>query len=227
MLKQTITYDDFDGHEVTEDLYFNLTKTELTEQMHLIPQLESLQRLFQPPVRQLTMPEIRSILDMVKLFAKLSYGVRSEDGRRFSKREELWIEFTETAAYDAFLLGLFTEPEKAVNFMVGVLPQDMVGDAKAQLDAEAAGLVPDATEPAVAPPIGHTPPGVEPQKWTDFTKEQLLAMNETDFRALAGDPLKMPHELLLIAFERKSNAQREARTEEVPVAPTEPPTTQS
>jgi hypothetical protein len=37
MLKETITYDDFDGVSTTEEMYFNLTKLELTEMAMDLP----------------------------------------------------------------------------------------------------------------------------------------------------------------------------------------------
>lgn len=126
MLKQTVKYTDFDDNECSEVLYFNLTKTELTENMNLKDELEKIQEDFTgDEARPLEEHEIRRILDLVKTFMRLSYGIRSDDGKRFVKTPDIWEEFTQTAAYDAFLFGLFETPSKAVEFMTGILPKDL------------------------------------------------------------------------------------------------------
>ena len=126
MLKQTVNYTDFDDNECSEVLYFNLTKTELTENMNLKDELEKIQEDFTgDKARQLEEHEIRRILELVKTFMRLSYGIRSADGKRFIKTPDIWEEFTQTAAYDAFLFGLFETPSKALEFMTGILPKDL------------------------------------------------------------------------------------------------------
>lgn len=130
MLKQTVTYENFDGQQVTEDLYFNITKTELADQIDKADEIASLQTMLSGPARELSVSEVKRILEVVKWLLKLSYGVRSDDGKRFIKGEHIWTEFTQTAAYDAFLFSLFSQPEKAVQFMVGVVPSDLRGDVE-------------------------------------------------------------------------------------------------
>lgn len=126
MLKQSVTYTDFDDNEVSEVVYFNLTKTELTENLNLQEELENIQQDFTGD-RQRTLEEheIRRILELVKTFMRLSYGVRSADGKRFVKTPQIWDEFTQTALYDAFLFSLFEKPQNALNFMTGILPKDL------------------------------------------------------------------------------------------------------
>ena len=137
MLKQTIEYTDFDDNQSVETVYFNLTKTELADNIHLKDTLEQIQRdIVDGTKRSLKTSEITQILELVKTFMKLSYGVRSADGKRFIKTPEQWTEFTQTAIYDAFLFSLFETPNKALNFMSGILPQDMRSEAKSAGDAE-------------------------------------------------------------------------------------------
>lgn len=125
MLKQTVSYFDFDDNPSQETLYFNLTKTELAENLHLRNELEGLREKYEGAKRELTTEDITQLLDLVKTIMRMSYGVRSADGKRFSKNEQLWDEFTQTAAYDAFLFSLFEDPNKAVAFMTGILPRDI------------------------------------------------------------------------------------------------------
>lgn len=130
MLKQTISYNDFDDNPTQETLYFNLTKSELADNLHLSDELTDLQELFKGERKPLETSDIQRVVNLVKTFMQLSYGVRSSDGKRFIKTEEQWIEFTQTAAYDAFLYSLFEKPDKALVFMTGILPSDMREVAK-------------------------------------------------------------------------------------------------
>lgn len=136
MLKQSITYTDFNDDTCTDTLYFNITKSELYDNLHLEQELESIRKTFEGDKRDLGAEEIKSILNLVKTFMRLSYGIRSEDGKRFAKTPELWTEFTQTAAYDAFILSLFENPENAVNFMTAIIPADLRDQAMAQLEKD-------------------------------------------------------------------------------------------
>lgn len=131
MLKQTVEYTDFDDNKSTETLYFNLTKSELTDNIHLKDDLESIQHMMDGDKRSLEGSEITQIIGLVKTFMRLSYGVRSADGKRFVKTDEQWTEFTQTAVYDAFLFGLFEQPQRAIDFMSGILPLDLRASAQA------------------------------------------------------------------------------------------------
>lgn len=133
MIKQTITYTDFNDNEQTEDLYFHLSKTDLADNIDLRDELEALPKMLEGEPRELTIPETKRIIEMVKRFMRISYGVRSEDGTRFKKNDEIWEDFTWTAAYDAFLYSLFVNPEKATEFLMGILPADLRSQAEEKI----------------------------------------------------------------------------------------------
>lgn len=133
MIKQTVNYTDFDGNEQEETLYFNITKTEMTDMLDFKDDLEALSKRLSGPERVLDDKDVKDILSVVKRLARDSYGIRSEDGKRFKKSPEIWQEFTETAVYDAWMFGMFENPTKAFDFMTGILPQDLVEEARAQM----------------------------------------------------------------------------------------------
>lgn len=134
MLKQELSYEDFDGNIQSETLYFNLTTSELADNMELKDELDKIQESLSGEERALTPDEVRRILNLVKTLMRLSYGVRSEDGKRFKKnpQSEVWDVFTETAAYDAYVTSLFTNPEKAIEFMLGIMPANLREAAEKQ-----------------------------------------------------------------------------------------------
>lgn len=127
MLKKTITYTDFDGNERTEDLYFNLTKAELMElQMSEIGGLEK-------RLRGIIMAQ--NGVEIMKFFKDIflnSYGVKSPDGRRFIKNEEVKADFEQTEAYSQLFMELVTDADKMADFIKGVIPADLAG----QVDEE-------------------------------------------------------------------------------------------
>lgn len=130
MLKQTISYTDFNDQPQEETLYFNLSKTELADHLYLQERFANLKEKLEGPEHTLSTEDILTLLDLVKTLMKLSYGLRSEDGKRFQKSDDIWTEFTQTAAYDAYLFSLFEDPTRAVSFMLGILPADLREEAE-------------------------------------------------------------------------------------------------
>jgi hypothetical protein len=120
MLKRDITYEDFDGESVTESFYFNLTKTELIElEVGYKDGLQAaMQRIVKTSDRQALIAEFQKII-------LLSYGIKSEDGRRFVKSDQLREEFTQTPAYDALFMELATDDGAAATFIQGILPKGL------------------------------------------------------------------------------------------------------
>lgn len=125
MYKKTITYEDYDGNQRTEDFYFNLNKAELVEMEMSVS--GGLQNTIKRIVSAKDQPEI------MKLFKDLvlkAYGEKSMDGRRFIKSEELRTAFSQTEAYSAFFMELATNADEAAKFINGIMPADMAEEAK-------------------------------------------------------------------------------------------------
>lgn len=118
MLKKTITYTDYDGLERTEEFRFNLTKAELVD-MELTTAgtfSETMKRIIAE----------KDIIRIAKLFKELllkSYGVKSDDGKRFIKSLELSEAFSQTEAYSDLYIELLSNPEEAAKFFAEVAPK--------------------------------------------------------------------------------------------------------
>lgn len=132
MLKKTITYTDFNGTERTEDHYFNLGKVEAMELSMDMPDGVSeaigadLDDNNEAAAKRLVEKlGGKGILEYIKDLIRKSYGRKSEDGRRFIKKEEYTQEFFETPAYDALIIDLMTNDLAAANFVKGILPTDL------------------------------------------------------------------------------------------------------
>lgn len=118
MLKKTITYTDYDGNERTEDFYFNISKAELTELQYSVK--GGLKNILEKAVQEKDGP---TIMQLSKEIVLKAYGVKSNDGRRFMKSEEITKEFAETEAYVNLFMELATDEKAAIAFAEGVMPK--------------------------------------------------------------------------------------------------------
>jgi hypothetical protein len=120
MLKRDIKYIDFDGNEAVDTCYFNLSKTELVEYDGAYARgfVNFLNSIIEAKDGATLMTEVKKLI-------LRAYGVRSEDGKRFMKSEQISEEFTQTAAYDALFMELVQSEEAAAIFVTGILPPDL------------------------------------------------------------------------------------------------------
>lgn len=140
MLKKTITYTNFEGIEVTEDFYFNLTKAEVmkmqlgtvggyVEKLTKLVGLKSPEDFAESKNIDSSRISENSVPQIVELFENLilaSYGKKVEIGGRliFVKKEEYTDEFKYSEAYSKLFMELIEKPSEAKNFMTGVLPMN-------------------------------------------------------------------------------------------------------
>lgn len=120
MIKKTITYTDYDGTSRTEEHYFNLSKAEILNLQ--FEEVGGFDKMLTKIVQE------HDVVKLIKLFnqiIKVSYGVKSPDGKRFMKSEEIWKEFEETEAYSQLYMELIQDSKKAADFINGILPADL------------------------------------------------------------------------------------------------------
>ena len=128
MIKKTITYKDYNDVERTEDFYFNLTKAEIMEMEMSIS--GGLTEMINRIVAAQDAPAI------IKIFKELvlkAYGVKSPDGKRFIKSDELATEFAQTEAYSQLFMELATDADAASAFVNGIVPNVEGMDAAPKL----------------------------------------------------------------------------------------------
>ena len=120
MLKKTIKYTDYNGVERTEDFYFNLNKAEIMEM-----QLTTVGGLDAYLKKIISAQDMPTLMRIFKDLILKSYGVKSDDGRRFIKNEKLREEFEQTEAYSILYMELSTDAESAAAFVNGIIPADV------------------------------------------------------------------------------------------------------
>lgn len=120
MITKEITFTDYNGQERKEKYQFNFTKAELTEmELSVNGGLSAMmERIKETDDR----PELMRIFKDLILKA---YGVKSADGKRFVKSEELRTEFSQTEAYSELYMELVTNTDSAISFFNGLIPNDL------------------------------------------------------------------------------------------------------
>lgn len=120
MLKKTITCKNFNDVETTEDYWFNLTESEILEmQLGTTGGLdESLKQI----VAGMDLPRM---VKFFKDFVLKAYGVKSPDGKRFIKNDEIREAFSQTNAYNKLFMELAFDDVAAAEFINGVIPKDV------------------------------------------------------------------------------------------------------
>lgn len=125
MLKKTVTYEDpFTNVEVTENLYFNLTKAELVSMEVSIPGDTSLKEHLEAIAEA---ENGQQIMDAMEWIIFRAYGKRTDDGK-FIKNDRLREEFKSSEAYSTMFMEMVTDADKAIEFVSGILPKDFGGD---------------------------------------------------------------------------------------------------
>lgn len=120
MLKRQITYVDYNDDKITDTFYFNLSK----------PELIKMEVSYEQGVRA-TIEKIiktkdhKTLIELFQDLILLSYGIKSDDGKRFIKSNQLKEEFSQTEAYNVLFMELATEADAGALFLKGILPKDM------------------------------------------------------------------------------------------------------
>ena len=120
MFKKTITYEDYKGNTRTEDFYFNLNKAELVEL-----ELSTNGGLTVMMDRIIAAQDNATLFKIFKDLVSKSYGVLSDDGRKFVKNQEVLDDFMQTEAYSIIFSELATNEEAAAEFFNNVIPQNL------------------------------------------------------------------------------------------------------
>lgn len=125
MYTKTITYVDYDGTERKEDFHFHLNQAELT--MMQMSEVGGLEKKLERIIKAQDAPKI---METFRDIIRRSYGVKSPDGRRFIKSEELSDEFEQTEAYSQLFMELCTDADAAGEFVKGILPKKIAEEVE-------------------------------------------------------------------------------------------------
>lgn len=130
MIKKTVQYEDYNGEKVTEDFYFNLTKTELTKMR--FSEKGGLEKYIDKIVNERDSSKMLALFDEIIV---LAYGEKSADGKYLMKNDSIRERFKCSPAYDEIFMECLGDTDKVVAFFTAILPKDMQDDAKKQTES--------------------------------------------------------------------------------------------
>lgn len=121
MVKHTVTYENFDGEKVTEDLYFNITKAELSELNFKYN--GNLQEVIKKATDS---KDAKTIYEVFKDILMLGYGTKEESNGKtiFVKTAHAAEVFTHTEAFSTLLFDLASNEELMTTFVTKMLPKN-------------------------------------------------------------------------------------------------------
>lgn len=128
MIKKVISYLDYDGNQRKDTLMFDISESELLKLELKTPggTRNKLQRIIEEN-------DTAKIVEYFDDFIKLSYGRKSDDGKRFVKNEEILNEFLQSPAYNALFMELISDADKAAAFINGIIPKELAEKVSGQL----------------------------------------------------------------------------------------------
>lgn len=129
MLKKTFKFVDYEGNEREEEHYFSLNKSEIIKWITTTGDY-SLDRLLERLTKE------RNGKEIIRIFEDLirqSYGVKSLDGRKFIKNQQVWEDFYQTEAYSKLFMELVTDAKKAAAFVNAIIPKDIASEVEKEM----------------------------------------------------------------------------------------------
>ena len=117
MWKFTAEYEDWNGNPRKKELLFNLTMSEMMALQNSVK--GGIETYYQ---RILDEQDNVALYKRFEDLVKLTYGVKSDDGERFIKNDEVYNTFKESGAYDVFMQYLLTTEDGAAKFINGIMP---------------------------------------------------------------------------------------------------------
>lgn len=194
MLKKTLSYTNLDGEKITEDFYFNMTKAELIKLN--LKEGEGFQEYLN---RIIESGDGAAIIENFEKIVRLSYGVRTADGK-FKKDPDDFDAFMATEAYSDFFLELVTDAKASSEFIKAVMPDNLVEEVEQAHKTIGTRSVQD-----VVPMEISNVEAVTKAELRKMTKAELMAAykkkNEALKNPLAGMPLNEAMELSPADFE--------------------------
>ena len=108
MLHKKVTYTNYNGEVVNEDVYFNLTS------MELVKMEAKYEMSISDKIKEVVdANDFRGIIALFEDLLLTAYGVKSEDGRRFIKDKEATKEFEDSIAYAEIFEQIILNPDAA------------------------------------------------------------------------------------------------------------------
>lgn len=214
MIKKSITYQDIDGNEKTEDFCFQITKAQFVKKAlkeggsEYIKKLEMLSKLTPDQMQG----RGRDVMDTFETLLGDAVGKRVADteGDLLIKNERIKNRFMYSGAYDALFMELVESPDSGAIFLRNIMPRDAQSEIEKELAKRAAEgqptPFPQSLENAVqansTPELQAAPPVLE-EADKDERPAWLKEMREPTSKEL----LQMPKDEMSLAFKMREEGK--------------------
>lgn len=144
MLIKPITYKNYNGEEVTENVYFDLNEAEIMEL-----ELTTAGTFTQKLKRITDSKDHPEIFRLFKEIVLMAYGEKTPDGKYFLKTDpdghKLSARFEQSMAYPVLLMELSSDADAAAKFINAIIPKGQGVEASANEKTAPAGKIVDIT----------------------------------------------------------------------------------
>lgn len=130
MFVKTIKYVDFNEIEKIKDCYFNLNESEILEL-----EISGEGGYHEMLDRAIKAKDGKVLMETFTELIRKSYGVKSLDGERFEKSEEIYKAFYNSNAYNALFMELVFDSKSAGEFVNNLFPAKMMEGLLAKVEA--------------------------------------------------------------------------------------------
>lgn len=131
MYKKMIKYTDYNGVEREEPFYFNLNKAELVKWEGST--VGGMRAMY---TKIIEAKDREALISLFEEIIQRAYGEKSADGKRFMKSPEILANFVCTEAYSNLFMELASNDESANAFMSGIMPADLLEEARKAQEEE-------------------------------------------------------------------------------------------
>ena len=130
MFVRPVEYVDFNGKKKTKDCYFNLNESEIIEME--VGVSGGFHDMLDKAIKS---EDGKTLMALFKDLILKSYGVKSADGERFEKSEEISTAFYQTNVYNALFMELVFDAKKAAEFVNALFPKDLLDALMEKVEA--------------------------------------------------------------------------------------------
>lgn len=115
MYKKTVKYEDLDGNEQEETLYFNYSVPQILETLaKLHVDVDNIQDYVQKLSES---GDVKKMIEFIHTIIVDGYGQRSEDAKRFIKNDKIKKDFEESVVFDQVFMNFLNNPKEFETFI--------------------------------------------------------------------------------------------------------------
>lgn len=131
MIKQVITYQDYEGEEVQKTFYFHLNKFEWVEL-----QAYTKGGFVQNLKSSVETDNTKKTIDLLKKIIRRAYGEKDPETNEFVKSDAISDKFLKSEAFSTLFFELMNDEAKSNAFFMGLVPPDMRNDVTETMEKE-------------------------------------------------------------------------------------------